>query len=54
MNLLPSMSKVYNLGHQNLEKLWDTLSGKIVVQEKIDGSQFSWRWDDDGPVSVAS
>jgi len=32
--------KVYNLGHANIKEIFD--SGVIFVQEKIDGSQFSF------------
>lgn len=36
---LHSYSEVYALGHRYLEKLFD---GKVLVEEKIDGSQFSF------------
>lgn len=36
---LPSYPKVYNLGHPVLERLFE---GPVVVQEKVDGSQFSF------------
>ena len=36
---LPSYPKVYNLGHPAVVTLFD---GPVVVQEKIDGSQFSF------------
>jgi len=34
-----SYSKVYNLGHREVQ---DVLKGDVVVQEKVDGSQFSF------------
>lgn len=39
MNKLSSYSKIYSLGHRAIR---DLLNGEIVVQEKIDGSQFSF------------
>lgn len=39
MNNLSSYSKVYALGHRTIA---DLLKGNVVVQEKIDGSQFSF------------
>ena len=36
---LGSYSKVYNLGHR---EVLDVLKGDVVVQEKVDGSQFSF------------
>jgi len=36
---LHSYPKVWNLGHPNLAELF---SGEVVVQEKVDGSQFSF------------
>jgi hypothetical protein len=36
---IPSYPKVYNLGHAAITDLFD---GDVVVQEKIDGSQFSF------------
>lgn len=38
-NKLSSYSKVYSLGHRAIREL---LNGEVVVQEKIDGSQFSF------------
>lgn len=46
-----SYPKVYNLGHPALEGLLD---GTVYVQEKYDGSQFSWMWDEDGNLHVRS
>lgn len=48
---IPSMSKVFNLGHRALEELFD---GIVIVQEKLDGSQISWMWDEDGNLHVRS
>lgn len=40
MNItLPSYPKVWNLGHPHIEDLFD---GEVVIQEKVDGSQFSF------------
>ena len=36
---LPSYPKVYNLGHRVIRDLFD---GPVVVQEKVDGSQFGF------------
>lgn len=36
---LPSYPKVYNLGHRDIA---DLFLGPVVVQEKVDGSQFSF------------
>jgi len=36
---IPSYPKVYNMGHPQLAQLFD---GPVVVQEKVDGSQFSF------------
>lgn len=44
---IPSYPKVYNLGHPALESLLD---GPVVVQEKVDGSQFSFRWLTEGAI----
>ena len=42
---IPSMGKVFNLGHKALEKLFD---GPVTIQEKVDGSQISWLWTEEG------
>jgi hypothetical protein len=42
MSRLHSYSSIYALGHKALAQL---LSSPVVVQEKIDGSQFSWGVD---------
>ena len=36
---LPSYGKIWNMGHRQLEKLFE---GPVVVQEKVDGSYFSF------------
>ena len=36
--------KIYNLGHRDIQGLLD--DGPVIVQEKYDGSQFSFQWDD--------
>lgn len=36
---LPSYPKVYNLGHRAIQDLFE---GDVIVQEKVDGSQFSF------------
>ena len=43
--MIHSYPKVYNLGHMAIE---DLLCGEVVVQEKIDGSQFSFMRTEDG------
>jgi len=39
MNKISSYGKVYNLGHKALEHI---LSGAVTIEEKVDGSQFSF------------
>jgi hypothetical protein len=49
---IPSYPKVYNLGHAAIKDLFD---GDVVVQEKVDGSQFSFALsgsEADGPFPV--
>lgn len=46
-----SYPKVWNLGHPALEALLD---GDVVIQEKVDGSQFSWRWDGEDDLDLRS
>lgn len=36
---LPSYPKIFNLGHRAISNLFE---GRVVVQEKVDGSQFSF------------
>lgn len=44
--------KIYNLGHRDIQGLLD--AGPVVVQEKYDGSQFSFQWDDQGRLLCRS
>ena len=39
MSALRSYPKVWNLGHRAIKHLFD---GPVVIQEKVDGSQFSF------------
>lgn len=39
MTELHSYSQIFNVGHKALDNFW---KGKVVVQEKVDGSQFSF------------
>jgi len=45
MNRIPGYPKIYNLGHAAVA---DLLLDDVVVEEKIDGSQWSFRLDGDG------
>lgn len=47
----PSYPKVYNLGHRALDGLFDA---PVIVQEKIDGSQINFRWDESEQLHVRS
>lgn len=47
----PSYPKVYSLGHRALVKLF---AGPVVIQEKVDGSQINFRWDEQGALHVRS
>ena len=51
MQALRSYPKVYNLGHRNILTLLD---GDVVVEEKVDGSQFSFGVDVDGFLHMRS
>ena len=44
--------KIYNLGHREIANLTD--DGPVVVQEKYDGSQFSFKWDSLGNLIARS
>ena len=44
---ISAYSSPYVLGHKALASLWDTSDGPVWVQEKIDGSQISFRRDGD-------
>jgi len=49
---LPSYSSIFALGHRALGS--DFLAGPVLVEEKIDGSQFSFGIDADGVLSCRS
>lgn len=51
MSRLPSYPKVLNLGSTYTE---NALIGEVILQEKIDGSQFRWGWNADGDFHVCS
>ena len=40
---IPSYTSIYNLGHKAIT---DLLKGEVIVEEKIDGSQFSFMNDE--------
>jgi hypothetical protein len=46
-----SYGKIYNLGHKAVESLLD---GDVVCEEKVDGSQFSWRLTEEGHLEMRS
>lgn len=49
---IPSYGKVYAAGHRDIASLYD---GEIVVQEKVDGSQFNFMVDSvTGQLMIAS
>lgn len=49
--IIPSYSKIYNLGHK---AIIDLLKDPVVVEEKVDGSQFSFMLDDAGVLYYRS
>lgn len=49
--MIPEMGKVYNLGKPETEGILD---GPVIVQEKVDGSQFSFMVDADGELHCRS
>lgn len=51
MNAIRSYSKIFNLGHKAVADLFNE---EVVVEEKIDGSQFSFMKDQDGQVHFRS
>jgi len=51
MTNIHSYPKIYSLGHPAIATLFDT---PVVVQEKYDGSQLSWMWDETGQLHVKS
>ena len=48
---LPSYGKIYNVGHPYTQDLYDQ---KCYIQEKLDGSQFSFGINDDGELLCRS
>src|SRR3990167_7567137 len=46
-----SYPSIYNLGHKAVV---DILNWPVMVQEKVDGSQFSFGVDDDGSILIRS
>ena len=50
-SLIRSYGKIYNLGHAALGSLLD---GPVIVEEKVDGSQFSFMKDEGGTVHFRS
>ena len=48
---LKSYPSIFNMGHKAVA---DLLVGPVYVQEKIDGSQFSWGLDEEGNVITRS
>lgn len=48
---MESYPSIYNLGHEATIEL---LKGPVIVQEKVDGSQFSFTVDKEGVLSVRS
>jgi hypothetical protein len=51
MNSWHSYSSIYNLGHRAVAEL---LNGPVNVEEKIDGSQFSFGVSEEGEIRVRS
>ena len=49
--MIRSYPKVFNLGHAAMA---DLLGGNVVVQEKVDGSQFSFARTDSGQLLFRS
>ena len=49
--MIPSYPKVLAIGTRGTERL---LEGPVLVQEKIDGSQFRWAVDAEGDIEFAS
>lgn len=48
---IPSYSSIYAIGHKAAAALFD---GPVVVEEKVDGSQFSFGIDEDGELMCRS
>jgi hypothetical protein len=51
MNSWHSYSSIYNMGHKAIV---DLLKGPVYVEEKVDGSQFSFGVDEEGTLRVRS
>jgi hypothetical protein len=49
--MINSYPSIYNLGHSAILEL---LNGPVIVEEKIDGSQFSFRKDEAGEIHCRS
>jgi hypothetical protein len=49
--MINSYPSIYNLGHAAIA---DLLASPVIVEEKIDGSQFSFRKNEEGEVSCRS
>lgn len=49
--MIHSYPTIYNLGHRAIV---DLLKGPVIVEEKIDGSQISFRKDEQGDLEVRS
>lgn len=47
----PSYPKVHALGHKEIAGIFD---GRVSMQEKIDGSQINFAWDEEGNLHVKS
>ena len=51
MSTIPSYPKIWNLGHPSIKDLFD---GPVTIQEKVDGSQFSFMRDEKGQIHCRS
>lgn len=51
LGMINSYPSIYNLGHAAIA---DLLKGRVIVEEKVDGSQFSFGRGEDGEVSCRS
>ena len=49
--MINSYPSIYNLGHKAIT---DLLKGPVIVEEKIDGSQLSFRKDSEGSLHIRS
>lgn len=50
---IKASGKIYNLGHRDISDLLNS-DDIVIVQEKYDGSQFSFRWDEAGALHARS